>query len=52
MTRAFYQVWRLAVLEMAEYLRDPMALFWTISFPVAFLFAGTEWFFPVEARGL
>jgi len=50
MTKAFYQVWRLAVLELAVYLRDRLALFWTMLFPVTFLFAGMEWFFPVEAR--
>ena len=50
MTKAFYQVWRLAVLEMKEYLRDRLALFWAILFPVSFLFLGMEWFFPVEAR--
>lgn len=50
MTKGFYQVWRLAVLEMKQYLRDRLALFWAILFPISFLFSGMEWFFPVEAR--
>ncbi len=50
MKKAFYQIWRLAVLEMKQYLRDRMILFWAILFPVAFLFVGTEWLFLEEAR--
>jgi len=50
MTRAFYQVWRLAVLEMKEYLRDRLSLFLAILLPIFFLFGAMEWFFPVEAR--
>lgn len=50
MTKALYQVWRLAVLEMKEYLRDPWAMFWAILFPVSFLFSGMEWLFPAEAK--
>jgi len=50
MIKSLYQVWRLAGLEMKEYLRDRLALFWAVLFPTSFLFTGMEWFFPLEAR--
>ncbi|MBT9149596.1 MAG: ABC transporter permease [Dehalococcoidia bacterium] len=51
MRRDLYQVGQLAILEMKEYLRDRLSLVWAILFPIGFLFAGKEWWFPEGVRG-